>query len=253
MAPKLSAIVAVEKGVKQRANKNLGDAHKTLQKMDLFMGLSRDYSPLDEEDTEQLPSEKKTIIARVDELVEATALEFADLWNVTATKDFGNTAAVANVVVDDEVLVENAPVPFLLFMEKQLLDVVAILRDLPTLDPSEEWTYDENNSVWRSKTQETMRTKKVPRNHVLAEATPEHPAQVQMFTEDVIVGKWNKTTFSSAVPATVKKNAINRAEKVLDAIKAAREEANAKEVDQQKIAAPVLNWILQPLEVQISQ
>lgn len=251
MAPKLSAIVAVEKGVKQRANKNLGEAHKTLQKVDLFMGLQRDYSPLDDEDTEKLPSESQKIIARVDELMEASARQFAELWNVTATKDFGNTEVTGTVEIDGEVLVQDAPVPFLLFMEAQLRDVVTIIKDIPVLDPSQEWEEDPNTDAWRSKAEETTRTKKIMKSQVLYEATPDHPAQVQAFTEDVVVGKWSRIRFSSAIPAATKKLLVQRAERVLDAVKAAREEANAKEIEQKKIAAPVLNWILEPLQVSI--
>lgn len=252
MAPKLASVVAIEKGVKQRANKNLGDAHKTLQKVDLFKGMFREYAPIDDEDTDKLPSETKPIIARVDELMAGVADEFAQLWNVTATKDMGNTAATADVVVDDQVLIAAAPVPYLLFMEKQLRDVVAIISDIPVLDANEEWSIDTNTNLWKSKPLETMRTKKVPKSHVLYEATTEHPAQVQVFTEDINVGRWTRVASSSAIPPTIKKDLVDRAEKVLDAIKSAREEANAKEIPQQKVAAPVLNWILQPLAVEIN-
>ena len=48
---------------------------------------------------------------------------------------------------------------------------------------------------------QTLRTKKVPRNHVKAEATEKHPAQVEVYYEDVAVGYWTTVKFSGALPA----------------------------------------------------
>lgn len=41
----------------------------------------------------------------------------------------------------------------------------------------------------------------VPRNHVKAEATDKHPAQVEVYHEDVPVGYWTTVKFSGALPA----------------------------------------------------
>lgn len=70
----------------------------------------------------------------------------------------------------------------------------------------------------------TVRTKKVPRNHVKAEATDKHPAQVDVYYEDVPVGYWTTVKFSGALPARRVNELLDRVEKLQQAVKFAREE-----------------------------
>ena len=124
----------------------------------------------------------------------------------------------------------GAPVTYLLFLEKQLVDVITLAEKLPLLDPAENWTWDATAGSWASNPTETTRTRKVMRNHVLVEATEHHPAQVQTYTEDQVVGYWTTTRFSGAMPADDVRSAITRARTLLDAVRRARETANMTEV-----------------------
>lgn len=133
-------------------------------------------------------------------------------------------------MVDDEVLLSNVPVPYLLFLEKQLVDIHTIITKLPTLDPSENWTFDQNSGAWATDPTETTRTKKIPRNHIKAEATDKHPAQVDTYFEDVVVGYWKTIKFSGAVPQTRVNELLQKLNKVRIAVKFARERANSVEV-----------------------
>jgi hypothetical protein len=83
----------------------------------------------------------------------------------------------------------------------------------------------------------------VPKNHVKYEATKEHPAQVEMYMEDVWVGTWTTTKFSGAIPAAVRNAMLERMRKLLDAVKTAREEANNLEVRPVKVGAALLGYI----------
>jgi hypothetical protein len=90
---------------------------------------------------------------------------------------------------------------------------------------------------------QTIKTKKIPRNHVKAEATDKHPAQVEVYYEDVVVGTWRTIKFSGALPASRVNELLNRVEKLQEAVKFAREEANNMEVTEQKVGAKVFQYL----------
>ncbi|MFI6991624.1 DUF7873 family protein [Nonomuraea wenchangensis] len=239
---KLNQILAVEKGVKASSQRAVADAHHTIQKHPLLSGLSRTYQPIDDEG-EQLPPESTRVQVKAEEVLAEVGKALTKLFDVTATKDWTNTVAKADVVVDGTTLVEGAPVTYLLFLEKQLVDLYAFIAKLPTLDPAETWTFDDNAGAWRTEPVKTTRTKKVPRNHVLAEATDKHPAQVQVFTEDIVVGYWTKTAFSGALPARRVNELLARVQKLQDAVKYAREEANSVGVEDRRVGDAVFAYL----------
>ncbi|MFC5187846.1 DUF7873 family protein [Actinomadura harenae] len=243
--PKLNQIIAVEKGVKSRTQRELTDAYHELQKPALLSGLSRTYRPRDE-DGETMPAESTRVQVKAEDALRDVARALTRLFDVTATKDWANRDAVADVVVDGRTLLTAVPVPYLLFLEKQLTDLRTLVDKLPVLDPSESWAYDESQDVWRTEPVETARTKKIPRSHVLYEATKEHPAQVEMYTEDVVVGTWTKVTFSGALPARRVNVLRDRVERLQAAVKFAREEANATEVTDRKIGDAVFAFLFAP-------
>jgi hypothetical protein len=84
----------------------------------------------------------------------------------------------------------------------------------------------------------------VPRNHVKAEATDKHPAQVEVYFEDVTVGTWTTTKFSGALPATRVHELEARVEKLAHAVKFAREEANGFEVSDRRVGEAVFGYLL---------
>jgi hypothetical protein len=154
-----------------------------------------------------------------------------DLFDITAQKDYTNCEATADVEVDGSVLLTAAPVTYLLFLEKQLCDIRTFISNLPVLDPAERWVYDDNEDKFTTeRPSETFRTKKSSKAIVLYPATPEHPAQTQLVTEDVIVGKWSVVKQSGAIPATHRQSWVRRVDALLRAVKSAREKANAETV-----------------------
>lgn len=195
---KLNQIIAVEKGVKAKAHQDLTAAHHGLQKPALLVGISRTYQAKDEEG-EQLPPESTRVQVQAEDVLRDTAKSLTRLFDVTATKDWANCEARADVTVDGRVLVAAVPVSYLLFLEKQLTDLNTFVRKLPVLDASEAWSQDPSTDAWKTEAVRTLRTKKVPRNHVKAEATEKHPAQVEVYYEDIPVGYWTTTKFSGAL------------------------------------------------------
>jgi hypothetical protein len=239
---KLNQIIAVEKGVKSRSFQELTEAHHNLQKSTLLSGISRTYQPKDEEG-EQLPPESTKVQVKAEEAIRQTTAILTRLFDVTATKDWANCAAKADVVVGGETLLREVPVAYLLFLEKQLVDLHTFVRKLPVLDAAESWSYDESADSYATDPIQTVRTKKVPRNHVKAEATEKHPAQVEVYYEDITVGYWRTVKFSGALPARRINELTERVEKLQQAVKFAREEANGLEVTEQQTGEKVFRYL----------
>jgi hypothetical protein len=170
---RLNQIIAVEKGVKSRSFQELTEAHHVFQKPALLAGIARTYRPKDDEG-EQLPSESTKVQVKAEEVIQQTTTILTRLFDVTATKDWTNCVARADVVLDGQVLIANVPVTYLLFLEKQLVDLHTFIKKLPTLDASETWTFDPSADCWATEPVQTVKTKKIPRNHVKAEATDKH-------------------------------------------------------------------------------
>ncbi|MFC3493267.1 DUF7873 family protein [Glycomyces rhizosphaerae] len=240
---KLNQIIAIEKSVKAKAARALGDAGRELAKAPLLSGISRTYQPKDEEG-EQLPPESTKVQRRVEEQLREVSAAMTRLFDVTATKDRTNALATADIAVDGEVLVADVPVTYLLFLEKQLAELQSFVKALPVLDAGESWTFNDASDAFATDPVKTVRTKKIPRNHVKAEATEEHPAQVEVYYEDIPVGYWTTVKFSGAAPAKRVVQLSDRLEKLQLAVKFAREEANGTEVVDEKIGDKVFGYLL---------
>lgn len=239
----LNQVIAIEKGVRNDAKATIDKVHHQLQKSPLLSGIARTYRPKDE-DGDLLPPESTRLQVNAEEALQAAVDAFARLFAVTLEKDGTNLQALADIVVDGVVLLNNVPVPYLLFLEKQLVDIRTIIIKLPTLDPTETWNFDENAGAWTSVPTETTRTKKIPRNHVKAPATDKHPAQVETYYEDVIVGYWKTVKFSGAVPMKRVHELLEKVNKVQQAVKFAREQANSVEVHVNgKASRKILDYI----------
>lgn len=239
---KLNQIVAVVNGKKTRTQKELTEIYKKLQKPTLFEGITRTYTPADE-DGETQPPERKNVQYKSRESMAEAREVLAELFDVTATQDWGNCNAKADIAVDGNVILPQVPVTYLLFLEKQLTDLHTFVGQIPNLDPSDSWHWDQNADCYATDAAVSNRTKKVPRSHVLYEATEKHPAQVEMYHEDVKVGEWKTIKFSSALAAQEKNEIIQRIRRLQEAVKFAREEANSMEIENIKIGNKVFDFV----------
>lgn len=223
---KLGQVVAVLAGKRTASDKGVTAVYHTFQKPQLFQGLSKRYSPNNEEG-ETFPDETQNIQQKVPDLLAQIRGHLAETLDLMATQDKTNCLAKANVVVDGVTILTDAPATHLLWLEKQLTDLHTNMAHIPVLDPQEKWTWDANAACYVSEPSESNKTKKVMRSHVLYEATDKHPAQCQSYTEDVVVGRWKTLKFSGAIPAQEKIALMARVAKLRDAVKVAREEVNA--------------------------
>jgi len=242
MTTKLNQILATEKSIKTAAYNEINKLDKANQKRDLYEGFVKTYKPLDD-DGQHEPTQMKKVQMKAKEVITGALKQFTKKIDVTATKDFTNCEATANVVVGDQTILENAPVTFLLFLEKELRDLRTFCDRIPTLDPSENWTFDDEQGLYKTVPSNTHRTQKKQRPITLAEPTVEHPAQAQLITEDIVIGTWTNTRMSGAMRVPEQQEIIDRIDEVLNAVKYAREQANTTTVQKKEIAEAVFGFI----------
>lgn len=232
-APLLNQIIAVRASIKNDTEQKLTKLYHLLQRTALLAGQSRTYTPRDD-DGFRYPNESVNVQVKAEQVLRDVAESMTELFNVNASLDWTNQHARADVVLvggnEPVVLLTDVPVTYLMFLEKQLTNIETLIRRLPVLDSTEDWTFDPATDVHKSQPVGTVKTTKVRRNHVLAAATDRHPAQVESYTEDVPIGTWSTVKFSGALPASRVNKMLARVTELQKAVKFAREQANMEDV-----------------------
>ena len=224
-------LIAVEGDIKKQSRDKQTEIYKTVQKSDLFSGMEKRYTPLDE-DGVKYPDEDRRLQFRLDALAQDFESYTRRLWDILHKKDLTNQEAKADIVIEGQVLAEKVPVTTLLTLESELSNVKTFIRHLPTLPRDTSWTFEEASSVYKSREVVTYKTTKESKPVVLYPATEKHPAQVQLVTQDVIQGTWSTIKTSTAIPERVKERLLERVSVLIRAVKKARERANSREVEQ---------------------
>ncbi len=240
---KLHQLLAILSGAKKKAATTKTEIYHLIQKKDLFSGLSRIYQPR-EEDGFVYPPESKVVQLNAADLIEQFKEANQELIDLCASQDYANCRARAGVVIDGVTILEDVPVSHLLFLEKQLEDVKTFIQKLPVLDQDKKWEYSHNLGHYNSiPPRETVKSKKITEFVIAAPATDKHPAQVKEVSKDIVEGIWSATDFSGALPADTLRGYIERVNKLQTAIIVAREAANGIEVESQRIAQKLFDYL----------
>lgn len=136
--PKLNQIIAIANGKKAAATAAITEIYKVLQKPDLFGGFTRVYQPNDDEG-EKLPSETKIVQQTVAANLRAAQEQLIELFDTIATQEVANCEAKADIVVNGQVLATQVPVSLMLFLEKQVDNIKALITKLPVLSTDTNW------------------------------------------------------------------------------------------------------------------
>lgn len=241
--PRLNQVLAIEKGVKDRVDKVITEVYHLAQKPALFSGFTKRYRRINDQ-SEMYPDQRAKVQASAEDGLKTVIGAKIELANITLQKDQANTEAKADIVLNGNVIVKDAPATFILWLEKQIVDLRTYVTSLPTLDVAEEWTPDVNTSLFKSGDITTHRTQKVVEPIVLYAATDKHPAQTQLITKDVLVGFWDEVKLSGALPVPRKQLLLDRIEALYRAVKVAREAANMAEAPKQNVGAALYNALI---------
>ena len=237
-------IIALASDIKSKKQAVFSEMYHLLGKEGVFTGYTKTYQPKKDGD-DVIPPESKPVQLTVEQAIKKSKEVLAEMFNVVATQDVGNCYAKADVKVGETIILKDVPATHLIFLEKQLKDIETFISKLPVLDPSENWKFNEASGCYKSDESTTYRTKKVPTSMITAPATPEHPAQVQVYNDEVNIGTYTTTKFSGCMKV-VEKDALMQ--KVLDlkkAVQVALQEANSTLITEQTFGKTIVDYIFE--------
>lgn len=235
-------VLAQEKTVKPAANKARDEAYHLLQRESAFNGQSKRWEKINEE-SPVFPDEDVKVQAYVTDVLANAKASLIEWFNIEATKNETNGKARADIVVDNETILKDVCATTLLFLEQQVAHAITMLDKAPVLDDAVRWNRGDGGGPARSDVQRTARTAKLQKPLVLYPATDKHPAQTQLITEDVIIGHWVTEKLSGALSRDQKTLRLERANKLLSAIREARSRANMTEATEVKVGKALFEYL----------
>lgn len=244
---KLHELLAVEADLNNTAKAMLAEATNTFSKKpDHFLGQVRSATFLDPTREQENVSEEKTMVTTVDDKLTYALDKAGSYWDAMLQKEEANSTAKADLVVNGETLAKDLPATFLLGMETRLKAVQDVVMAIPTLDPSLKWELDSSSGdgVYRSPVQTGFKTEKTINSKVLYEATKEHPAQIEKWSEDVPVAKIETTKYSGMWTPRRKADVLGKLDLLIRSVKKARQRANTVEVKDNHIGDKLIDFLL---------
>ncbi len=243
---KLHELLAVEADLKSTYNAILLETAKVFKhKGELFTGFVRTLKWFDD-NAPEAPEERKALSTTVPRRLDYQNEHVVRYLDAVFQKELANQQAKADIIVDGKTLAENVPATYLLGLETKLKQLKSVYLEIPTLPPGISWKIDDTQGKDVFITQfpeETYKTEKKFKVQVLYEATKEHPAQVEKIPETENVGKYTRYTWSGAITAAEKSKLIGRIDKLLRAVKKARQRANNVDVKKDVIGKKLIDYI----------
>lgn len=232
---KLHELLAVESSLKGQATKTRTDLSSTFdKKKHLFTGVRKTFTPLVEGEERQVEEEsaiQSTVLKELRWITEFIGKAIDSGYQINEA----NTIARADVVLEDgTVFLTAVPATALLELEKRMAEVHEFILTIPTLDPAKGFVIDMDSSadgdIFKAREITRVNTKKIQKPLVLHPGSDKHPAQVQLISEDVPVGKTLHQEWSGMITPARKGEMLARCEELARAVKRARSKANDTEI-----------------------
>lgn len=245
---KLHELLAVERDLKNQAEKATADLANTFEKKrQHFAGLLQTFNPLEEDKPPMVESvvELQTTVPREINWLRPFVTKALDAGYQVAE---ANTNARGDIILEDgTVLAEKVPATALLELEKRCAELFAFLKQIPTVDPAKGFAPDaeKGDDVFQARPLDKPRTKKENKVVTLFQGNDKHPPQVQVFVEDVPTGTIHLQEWSGLITTARKADLLTRIEDLTRATKQARSRANEQEIDvlKVKVGKKILDWL----------
>ena len=245
---RLHELLAVEKDMENVSRKLMEESKRTLGKENLFSGSLRELKMFDEAESFNNTIEKQELTTTVSENIEYLIEPIAAYWDVVLQKDLTNQKAVADIVVDGVTIALDMPATFLLGMEKKLVEFRTLLGSIHTLAPGVNWIPDASNAkadvFVSAETEKAFKTAKDIEFRTAAPATDKHPAQVMQINVTNNVGQFETKKWSGLLSPVDKANKIARLDKLLAAVKKARQRANNVVIVESNVGKDMLQYVI---------
>lgn len=232
MAERLSKALARYRQRVALFHQRRDEAHR-LMKADptapVWHGRTATYDMLYEvtEENPQIPTDVTPVSRKAIDVLSGVRQTLVPYTDAVLTRDRGNQVAVADVVVDGVTLAENVPAVTLLAWEQDYSDLLTLVKEIPEAPAGAHWTPDATSNALNSDTSVKLRNEKKRFTKVIVEPTQYQSAVIDTYTNDVPVAHQNVVLHFGGLTTAQKREWVESTEKVVLAIKQAREEANA--------------------------
>lgn len=244
---KMHELLAVESDAQSQFKLILEETTKVFKdKPALFTGFNRKLITFDENDQTDFPEEHQALTETVENKLKYAASFITRFLDVSFQKESTNQLAKADIIVDGTAIATDVPATFLLGLEQKLKDIRNMYAAIPTLQVGVEWENDETigKGIYRMiHPEEKLRTELKFKSQVLYEATDKHPAQIEKWQEQVPTGKYIRNIWSGMMTSAAKHEYLAKIDRLISAVKAARQRANSQEVVTSKIGKALIDFI----------
>jgi hypothetical protein len=245
---KLHELLAVEGDLHGIAKKMMDETIKTFGKPEHFQGYHKHLEMFNEEEQGKVVADEyKEMVTTVPDKLEYLGKSVANYFDAVLQKEATNQNAKADLVIDGVVIGTDVPATFLLGLENKMKELRNVLEAAPTLPPGNAWEKDETlgNGVYRLVNPVvTMKTAKQIQHKVLYQATDKHPAQIEKWDEQVNVGKYITNVQNGMLSPADKSRILGKCDKLIQAVKKARMQANNTDVVSATIGEKIFDFIV---------
>lgn len=243
---KLHEVLAVESTLNKAAEKLMTESVKTLGKENLFLGQMRTLAMFEAKEEHLNTKETVELTTTVDENLDYIVGPVSDYYDAVLQKDRTNQIAVADLTVDGTTIGTNLPATFLLGLETKLGELRKVYDRIPTLAPGLNWAIDSDNEkagVYKAEMPTAFKTENAVDFRIVVEPTQFHPAEIRELSKITNVGKYTTYRWCGMVTPLEKAMRIKRIDKLLLAVKKARQRANSAEVVSGNIGKDIFAYI----------
>jgi hypothetical protein len=246
---KMHELLAVETDIVGRANSILEETADVFRQksVEFYSGYSKKYTPFEEGDKDLVADENKELVDTVPDKIVYTLGMLKSEYDFLAQKEATNQVAKADLQVNGAVIAKDLPATFLLAMEKRLAKLRAVISLAPTLPTGFVWVKDDKNRpfVWKlSEMLRTFRTKKIKKPISLAKATQQHPEQVQLMDDTIVIGHYDEMKWDSRLTSQQKHELLGRVDTLLTEVRKAVRRANDVEASTTQVGEAFTKYIL---------
>lgn len=238
---KLHELLAVEPDLRSDAARVIKEVSALFRNApERLFGTFKSYFKLFD-DGDDFADESAEMTSTVGDELDLVASAWGKYVDAALQKEATNQEAEAQLSVGDIQI--TLPATGLLNLESRLQELRSVYAAIPTLDPKEAWSWDVDQGCYVSGKRTTYRTTKVPLAFEASPATEQHPAQVEIYSEDKRVGYWESKVFSGMLTKEDKRLKLARIDILLRAVKKARQRANDVEVAEVELASKLVDFI----------
>jgi hypothetical protein len=217
--------------------KVLDETAGVFKKQELFDGFIRTLHMQDEsrQHEEKGAVESRNLTTTVIERLKYMVPFMVENLDAQLQREVANAMATADVTLPNGEVLKAMPVTAIMSREKYWTRVRAVFDGIPTIDTTKRWEVDSQAAmVGVLRTVEPEKANRTEKQRVVIEkaaATDKHPAQVELFDKDVVVGYYEKASQTGKMTPAAKHAVLSVIDGMILAYRKAKAVANETAVD----------------------